>query len=251
MMRTISDLHQLIENDFLLRQVHELVAARFAREKSPDPGHDLAHFLRVAFWALNIGSELPERVDPREAVIAALLHDVVPVPKNSPLRNEASRLCAEEAEKILAPLGLETDAIARISEAIRCHSFSRGETAKSPLAKALQDADRLEALGSIGIMRCISTGARMGAEYFQSEDPWATSRELDDRAFSVDHFFTKLLKLPATMTTEPGRREAIRRAGIMRDFLISLGEELAQPVTDSRLPKLSPDPIPRSGARRL
>jgi uncharacterized protein len=108
--------------------------------------------------------------------------------------------------------------------------------AKTPRAKSLQDADRLEALGTIGIMRCISTGARMGTEYFDSQDPWAESRALDDRAYSIDHFFTKLLQLPATMTTEPGRREAKKRTEIIERFLKSLGEEIARPISATRLP---------------
>jgi uncharacterized protein len=217
-----------IEKDADLRRVHAYVRGKFANEASPDPGHDLAHFLRVALWTCRIGGA---SIDPREGAASALLHDIVPIPKDSPLRKQASRLCAEEAERVLPGLGFEPPAVARISEAIRCHSFSRGEKAVTPLAMALQDADRLEALGSIGIMRCLSTGARMGTAYFHGDDPWAASRALDDRAYSIDHFFTKLLRLPSTMTTEAGRLEAEHRAGIMRDFLLHLGEELGKPAT--------------------
>jgi uncharacterized protein len=95
---------------------------------------------------------------------------------------------------------------------------------------ALQDADRLEALGSIGIMRCISVGTRMNGEYFHSGDPWARNRELNDNRYSIDHFYVKLLKLPESMTTAAGRTEAQRRAETMRIFLERLGEELGEPA---------------------
>jgi uncharacterized protein len=216
----------MIKNDSELRPLKAYVEKRLS-EQDPDPGHDLAHFLRVAFWTTRIGGS---SVQPREAIAAALLHDIINVPKNSPLRTQASQLCAEEAEKILPDYGFSKEAIQRISEAIRCHSFSRGEKPTTPLAKALQDADRLEALGSIGIMRCISVGSKMGTGYFHSNDPWAKNRALDDKRYSIDHFFVKLLKLPESMTTEAGRIEAQRRADTMRIFLERLGEELGEPV---------------------
>ncbi len=191
-----------------------------------DPGHDLAHVLRVALWTLRIGA--PD-VDPRHAIAAALLHDIVNVPKDSPDRARASELCAAAARDLLARHGFEDDEVADICEAIRDHSYSRGATPRTPLGKALQDADRLEAVGAIGICRTISTGTRMGAHYFDTEDPWARERPLDDRRFSVDHFFTKLLRLPATMNTAAGRAEAERRADLMRAFLLQLGDELGEP----------------------
>jgi uncharacterized protein len=236
--QSLSELSAWIAQDPVLAQVHAFVAQRFGGP-GHDPGHDLSHFMRVAFWTLKLAEEIPQApqnsINAREIVAAALLHDIVPIAKDSPLRKEASRLCAEEAARVLPAMGFSKAAVENIADAIRCHSFSRGEAAKTPLAQALQDADRLEALGTIGIMRCISTGARMGAEYFEGADPWASSRALDDRAYSVDHFFTKLLKLHASMNTKAGRREARKRTRIMQDFLRCLGEELAQPVPPARI----------------
>lgn len=221
--KTREALLETIARDDLLRAV--LTAVRPLL--TDDPGHDLGHALRVALWTLEIGGDT---VDLHEAVLAALLHDIVNVPKSSPLRSRASELCAEEARRILAPLGIGGAALDRIEEAIRDHSFSRGAVPTAPLAQALQDADRLEALGAIGIMRCVSTGVQMGAGYFHPEDPWADGRALDDRAWSVDHFFRKLLLLPDTMCTPAGRAEARRRADHMRLFLEQLGHELGAPA---------------------
>lgn len=229
-MESIESLKQHIQADPDLRSLKAWVEDQLQNQGSA--GHDLAHFLRVTLWTLKISSAEFESdaVDAREAIAAALLHDIVNVPKNSPLRKEASRLCAEKAESILPSHGFSSQAIARICEAIRCHSFSRGEVPKTPLAKALQDADRLEALGSIGIMRCISVGTQMKTDFFHSADPWAKQRSLDDARFSIDHFFVKLLKLPETMTTRAGRTEALQRAETMKAFLKKLGEELGEPA---------------------
>jgi uncharacterized protein len=116
------------------------------------------------------------------------------------------------ATEWLLELGFSEEAASRVGAAIRTHSFSRGEEPTSLLGEALQDADRLEALGVIGVFRTISTGSRMGAEYFHASDPWAEDRALDDRRFSIDHFFTKLFGLAATMRTEAGRHVKPRAA---------------------------------------
>lgn len=197
-----------------------------------DPGHDLAHALRVAREAARIG--LTVGADPREAVAAALLHDVVNLPKNHPDRARASALSAARAEAMLPGFGFDAEATGRICRAIRDHSFSRGATPEEPLARALQDADRLEALGAIGLFRCISTGVRMGARYFDSADPFAAGRELDDLAYSVDHFYKKLLRLPATFLTDAGREEARKRAAFLEVTLAQLGDELGVPAPASR-----------------
>jgi len=200
----------------------------FARERtSDDPGHDLAHCLRVAQWAVTLGLTLA--VAPREAVAAALLHDIVNVPKNHPDRAKASTFSADLARQELPSFGFDPPATERVAGAIRDHSFSRGATPETPLGDALQDADRLEALGVIGLFRCISTGTLMGARYFHDGDPWAKDRPLDDMAFSIDHFEKKLLRLPDTMRTSAGRAEAQRRAAYLRHTLDELAHELGLP----------------------
>ena len=200
--------------------------ARDAGATAPDPTHDTAHALRVAHWTLRLGGD---EVDAREAVAAALLHDAVNPPKDSPERALASTRSAELARTRLPSLGFTPVATERIADAIRDHSFSRGAVPATALGRALQDADRLEALGAIGLLRCVSTGVRMGGAWFHAEDPWARARPLDDARYSVDHFFAKLLTLPATMRTEAGRAEAERRAAFLGEFLARLGDELGQP----------------------
>ncbi len=224
--RLVADVRNFIAGDEGLTRLEAEVTAR----TDDDPAHDAAHFHRVALWTVRIGGDA---VDRRSAVAAALLHDVVNVPKNSPLRAEASRLSSELAAELLPAAGFSGGAVSDIVDAIRTHSFSRGEAPRSPLGDALQDADRLEALGALGIFRCIATGARLGAKFFDASDPWAFGRPLDDARFSIDHFFVKLLKLPATMRTAAGRSEAERRAGLLRATVRSLGDELGIPPPES------------------
>ena len=196
------------------------------RRLDDDPGHDLEHALRVALWTLRLGEGT---LQPRHAVAAALFHDLVNVPKDDPERHLASDKSAALASELLSSHGYAADEVALVADAIRDHSYSRGAEPTTLLGRALQDADRLEALGVLGVFRTISTGTRMGAAYFDGADPWARSRPLDDRAYSVDHFTTKLLRLPKTMCTSKGRAEALRRTERMRALLEDLGEELGQP----------------------
>ncbi|MCC6650517.1 MAG: HD domain-containing protein [Candidatus Eisenbacteria bacterium] len=205
--------------------------ARDAQLATPDPSHDAAHLLRVALWTLKLGDGA---VDPRAAVAAALLHDAVHVPKDSPDRARASEWAADFAARRLAELGFAPEAIATIAAAVRDHSFSRGAVPQDELGRALQDADRLEALGTIGLLRCISTGVRMNGQWFHGDDPWGESRPLDDTKFAVDHFYTKLLGLGATMRTAAGRAEAERRTAFLRAFLDQLGDELGSPPPETR-----------------
>ena len=222
------NVRDLIASDAALERVLEEARARL----TGDPGHDVAHCLRVAEWTIRIGGP---SVNPRHAIAAALLHDVINIPKDHPDRTRASERSAEFARGLLTELGFDAVAtIDLICEAIHDHSYSTGRVPRSPLGDALQDADRLEALGALGIFRTASCGARMGADYFDGDDPWAVRRELDDKKHTVDHFFQKLLLLPPTLRTKAGCEEAERRAKFMIAFLRQLGDEIGTPPPPSR-----------------
>lgn len=219
--QTRAELFAWVKQDNSLSTIYEIAR----KAEHGDAAHDLSHLLRVALFTIKFSAG---RADPRECVAAALLHDHVNLPKNHPERARASELSAEAAGPILARAGFSSEAILRIQAAIRDHSFSRGAIPTEALGRALQDADRLEAIGAIGLMRVFSTGARMGTGYFDPKDPWARDRALDDTRFSVDHFFTKLLKLPSTFLTEAGRAEAEKRARRLEGFLDDLADEIGE-----------------------
>jgi uncharacterized protein len=124
---------------------------------------------------------------------------------------------------------LDEPTVRAACHAIVAHSFSAGIEPETLEAKIFQDADRLEALGAIGIARTFFTAGRLGSQMFDGDDPFAAARPLDDRRFAVDHFAAKLLRLPSTMRTRGGRALAEERATILRDFLTALGAELARP----------------------
>ncbi len=223
-MKTVAQLEKLILDNPRLRPLH--AHAKAEAERNPDAGHDLSHFLRVALWTIRLGEgKFPDE----NAIAAGLLHDIVNVPKNSPDRARASELSEALASRYLAEAGFGEDEIREIGPAIRTHSFSRCEEPVNELGRALQDADRLESLGAIGLARVFATGGRLGSTIFEPRDPWGRERILDDRAYMVDHFFLKLLRLPDTMKTAAGRREARKRAGLLEEFVRNLGEELANP----------------------
>jgi uncharacterized protein len=172
----------------------------------------------VAHWTLRLGGS---DVDAREAIAAALLHDAVNPPKDSPERALSSERSAELARERLTVLGFTADSVERICDAIRDHSFSRGAVPATPLGRALQDADRLEALGAIGLLRCISTGVRMGGAWFHADD---LQRRPSTTRATRDHFFTKLPTLPATMHRSGASRPAPR--GVPARVPGALGGEL-------------------------
>lgn len=203
-----------------------VAAAARALYTGEDPGHDWSHVERVLASCAAIGREVG--ADLGVLLPAALLHDVVNRPKDDPRRSLASREAADAARPVLAEAGYEEEEIARIGAIILEHSYTLGRPPSSAESAVLQDADRLDALGAVGILRAATCGCRLGAGYYHSADPFARGRDLDDGRYTIDHFYTKLLGLPATLHTAPARREAERRAAMMRAFLDELALELDQ-----------------------
>lgn len=189
-----------------------------------DPAHDITHVKRVVNNVLYITDIESANLD--IALPAAWLHDCVSVPKDSELRAQSSRLAADAAVQFLREAGYPGQWLEAVHHAIEAHSFSAGVPPRTLEARVVQDADRLEALGAIGIARCLLTGGAMGTPLYDPDDPFCEKREPDDRRYTLDHFYCKLLRLPDTMQTRAGRAEAQRRARYMRDFLQRLEGEI-------------------------
>ncbi|WP_018239215.1 HD domain-containing protein [Ensifer sp. BR816] len=189
-----------------------------------DGSHDAAHLIRVWKNAARIQAE--EGGDGRQLAAAVLLHDCVAVEKNSPLRAGASRLAAEKAWQILDALRWRTLEISAVAHAILTHSFSANMTPETLEAKILQDADRLDAIGMVGAARCFYIAGRMGSGLYDPLDPLAEDRPLDDKAFAIDHFETKLLRLADGFQTAAGRRLALERQERLRSVLAMLLDEI-------------------------
>jgi uncharacterized protein len=189
-----------------------------------DGAHDLAHVLRV--WANAFAIAEGDGGDPEIIAASVLLHDCVAVEKNSPLRSQASRLAAERAAEILADLGWQQDRIAQVAHAIAAHSFSAGVPPETLEARVLQDADRLDAIGMIGVARCFYTAGRMGSALYNAEDPRAQHRALDDAAFALDHFRAKLLRLGEGFQTASGSAMAKERTRRIAEFMVLFETEI-------------------------
>jgi uncharacterized protein len=186
-------------------------------------GHDWHHIERVLANATALARL--EDADLLVVQLAAVMHDVVNLPKDHPERKRASTFSADEAAAFLEGR-LEPDRISRVHEAIRCHSYSAGLTPESLEARIVSDADKLDSLGAIGIARTFECGGAMHARTLHGDDPFCRTREPDDRRYTVDHFFAKLLNLEPMFHTESGRTEAGRRTGFMRTFLSELEREI-------------------------
>jgi uncharacterized protein len=194
-----------------------------------DPGddgsHDRSHLLRVWRNASAIAGQEPG-CDRTVLTAAVILHDCVAVEKNSPQRSHASRLAAAHARGILAELGWDAARIDATAHAIEAHSFSAGIAPKTVEARILQDADRLDAIGAIGIARCFYVAGRMGSSLYDPADPQAVNRDLDDQKFALDHFGAKLFKIAGNFQTKAGQGLAEERTRSMRDFVRALLDEI-------------------------
>jgi uncharacterized protein len=199
------------------------------QEGISDGSHDLGHFQRVWKAAGHIAHEEGGKADLLVLLASAYFHDLVSFPKDSPLRAESSRLSAERVGPLLISRWKDfpVEKIEAVRHAIHAHSFSAGVQALSDEAKILQDADRLEAVGAIGIARCFYTAGQMDARLFDAADPLAKARALDDRRYALDHFQVKLFRLPAQMNTATGRRLAEANAEWMRAFVAKICAEIA------------------------
>jgi uncharacterized protein len=203
-------------------------AAILAQEQGAgDAAHDEGHVRRVVANAKKLAEA--EGADLAVVLPAAWLHDCVSIAKNSSQRSSASRLAAERAGALLRAAGYPAQHIPAIEHAIEAHSFCARVTPQTLEAKVVQDADRLEALGAVGIARTLITGGAHGTPFYDLTEPFPVTRIADDRTSIIDHFFTKLMKLADTMQTAAGRAAAEQRAQFLKQYLTQLGTEIGVP----------------------
>ncbi|NRA21596.1 MAG: HD domain-containing protein [Oceanospirillaceae bacterium] len=189
-----------------------------------DTAHDISHIQRVVKNAKHLA--LAEDADLNIVVPAAWLHDVVSLAKNDPQRARASTLAADKAVGILQDLAYPERYLPDIHHAIKAHSYSANVKALSIEAQVVQDADRLDALGAVGIARCFMVSGALHRPLYQSDDPFADQRELDDGRYCIDHFYQKLFKLVVQMNTHTAREIARQRCEYMQSFLRQLKSEI-------------------------
>jgi uncharacterized protein len=209
---------------------HAQLAHQLLSDLGPDGddgSHDRSHLLRVWRNAADIAAR-ESGCDWAVLTAAVILHDCVAVEKNSPQRSQASRLAAARARTILAGLAWSPAIIDQVAHAIEAHSFSAGIAPETVEARVVQDADRLDAIGAIGIARCFYVAGRMGSGLYDPDDPAAANRPLDDRNFALDHFGAKLFHVAGSFQTKAGQALADARTRTMHDFVRAMLNEIGK-----------------------
>ncbi|WP_342678864.1 HD domain-containing protein [Methanofollis sp. UBA420] len=169
--------------------------------------HGLDHTLRVTALCREIG--LAEGADMRVLVPAALLHDIARPQEEEtgvPHEEEGARI----AEEYLGAIGYDAALVPAVSHAIRAHRYSTGAAPATLEAKVLSDADKLDAMGAVGLARTfLQAGERGGG--------------IPD---AVDHIHEKLLKLKGLVYTQTARALAEERHAFLSDFVGALEDEM-------------------------
>jgi uncharacterized protein len=200
--------------------IERLLALAETRCEGRPPAHDFSHVRRVV--SLGRAIARAEGAHLEVVMAAAALHELVNLPKHHPESQRSGDLCAEEAARVLGDHP-HRDAIVAC---IRDHAFSKGAAPPTLEAAVLQDADRLDAIGAIGIARCFATSTEMGRPFFHPTDPFARDRDIDDKSWGLDHFFRKLLRIEEGLHTKSARTLAAPRVAAMKAYRAALEGEL-------------------------
>jgi uncharacterized protein len=197
-------------------------AEAFVRERcaADSGGHDFHHILRVRALSLRIARA--HGADPFITEFAALLHDVA-----DPKLNDSPEAGLKALAGFLSGCGLDPVRRAKVEAVIERVSFGReldgAAEPKSPELMAVQDADRIDALGAIGIARTFAYGGSKGQPMHDPDLP--PRKGLDQKAYragkssSVNHFHEKLFTLKDRLNTDAGRALALERHRFMEEFL--------------------------------
>src|SRR5918911_206808 len=190
------------------------------------PAHDFQHVLRVYKNAEMI-SKQEKSVDLDVVLAAALLHDLVVYPKGSTKTINSADDSAEIAKKILLEYkNYPREKIEKVADAIKIHSYSKKLVPSTLEGKILQDADRLDAIGAIGLARTFSVGGSENRSLYNPADPFCESeRRLDDTQWTLDHMKKKLMTLKNSMHTKTAKKLAEERTEFMELFLNQLQKE--------------------------
>ncbi|MFR3684628.1 MAG: HD domain-containing protein [Enterococcus sp.] len=194
----------------------------YAKEKlgADRSGHDFYHVQRVAKIAKNL-AEQEGVTDTLIIEAASYLHDVI---DDKVVADVIS--AHDDLKKFLKELGFSLEEVQEIFKIIENISFSKEiENGKAELTIAgqiVQDADRIDALGAIGILRTAYYGGHMQSPLHDPKLPpqeFKNKQEYRQKSTVINHFYEKLFKLPATMNTEAGKNEAQKRMAYMEEFL--------------------------------
>jgi uncharacterized protein len=184
-------------------------------------GHDPWHAFRVRDLAVRIAQAVGADMDVVYA--AGLLHDIGHVSG----REEHARRGANLAADLLSNCSFPADKVRAVTACIEQHDWLPGRAGdpRQPTLEyqAFADADRLDALGAVGIARVFAFGGAHGRPIWNPEPNAPACGAYG--VSSIHHFYDKLLRLPGDMYTEAGRRIALRRVAVMQEFLRAFSQQ--------------------------
>ncbi|MBW7870974.1 MAG: HD domain-containing protein [Flavobacteriia bacterium] len=189
-----------MDKDRILKAAENHIKQLFSGEGT---GHDYFHIERVVVNSKKIAEN--ENSDLFLVELAARLHDL-----GDYKLNDGKDRSEEQITEFLKTQNADSELISKMVEIVSQVSFSKGEKAVSIEAQIVQDADRLDAMGAIGIARCFAYGGKKEREIWNPENPADTS---------LQHFYDKLLKLKELMNTQTGRKMAEERHQFLEEFL--------------------------------
>ena len=188
--------------------------------ENAEGGHDWFHILRVWNNAKLIAQH--ENVDGLIVELGALLHDIA----DSKFHNGDETIGPKEARKFLESQQVEESVIIHIENIITNISYKGGNFEQkftSPELEVVQDADRLDAIGAVGIARCFNYGGFKNRSLYNPKIPPKLNQTKDEyknsNAPTINHFYEKLLLLKDKMNTVSGRKIAESRHQYMENFL--------------------------------
>ncbi|WP_078546255.1 HD domain-containing protein [Litchfieldia alkalitelluris] len=205
----------MLDKHNLIIQTEQFVYEILKNESS---GHDWWHIQRVRKIALIIGEK--EQGDLFIIEMAALLHDIA-----DEKLNESEEIGINKVKYWLQHLELDQEISFHILEIIQSMSFKGGNRppVKTTEGQVVQDADRLDAIGAIGIARTFAYAGSKGDLIYDPELPYRkelTKQEYrNGKSTAINHFYEKLLKLSGTLNTETARKIAKERHVFMERFL--------------------------------
>ncbi len=211
-----------MEKDLILEKTREFVKNELHGEST---GHDWWHVYRVWKTALKIGQE--EGADPFIVQLAALLHDI----DDWKMHKGDQDIGPRKIREFLESLGVDESVVSDVVEIVSTMSFKSPTTVskmKTNEGMVVQDADRLDALGAIGITRCFAGGQKFGQVIHDPEIKPQLNMSTADykkqytgerKNTSVNHFYEKLFLLKDQMNTKTGKKIAEQRHKFMEIFL--------------------------------
>jgi len=186
-------------------------------------GHPYSHVLRVYNTAMRVSKNIPN-VDYEVLKPAVLLHDMARAYEKQNKGTCHAEIGAQWAKEYLEKINYNPEKIPKIVSAIRTHRYSTKIVPENIEGKILQECDRLDGVGAIGIIRT-TVHNHLNKPYHET-DPLARNREINDWEYGIDHFFFKLLKIKDEINISEIKKEAQKRHDFMLKFLEGLENEI-------------------------